>query len=144
MTREILTYPISKEQMKEELRYCAQHFRALGYDNCEVLFGSSWGNNYYATSEWSFVEFQVLRLVEEVARVEALGFGRLGSDDLFIRLPSRELEFRFCNDSDIHISFDEPNEITEVFYQRWKSRGFKPAEWVKPEKGPPTERVRFD
>jgi hypothetical protein len=57
-----------------------------------------------------------------------LAWGELGQDDLFLKFPTLNLEFHFCNDSDIHIYFDEGSEVVEVFYSRWKLRGFSPAE----------------
>ncbi|MFH1766686.1 MAG: hypothetical protein ABH826_01175, partial [Patescibacteria group bacterium] len=131
MYREILTYPISAVQIRGELAFFVQHFQSLKYEFCDVLFGAAWGNDYYPTAEWKIVRLPLAGLIEEVSRVETANLGKLGSDDLFVQLPNLDLEFRFCNDCDIHIEFQEPSEITEFFYQRWKRLGFTPADYSR-------------
>lgn len=144
MTREILTHPITAGQLREELEFFAQYFRNLGLEDCEALFGFAWGNKYYPTAEWKAVRLPLQSLVDEVQRVETAKLGALGSDDLFVSLPALNLEFHFCNDSDLHLSFPEPTDITEYFYQRWKERGFSPAEWHNTAEGQPSERLRIN
>jgi hypothetical protein len=143
MSHEICTNPIDRVQMNEELAFFAQYFRRLGHQHCEALFGFAWGNDYYPDSAWTARSITLEGLVDEVRRVEAAGFGQLGADDLFVTVPPLELKFRFCNDSDIHIEFDQPDDVTELFYQRWKSRGFSPAEWQRAVDGKPAERLRI-
>jgi len=128
MTREILTYPLDRPSLEAELAFLVQHFRTLGYDRCTAFFGHAWGERY-PQDPWTPVDLPLEALVAEVSRIEAAGFGALGDDDLFITLAAFPLEFRFCNDSDIHLSFEEPSDIAEVFYQRWRGRGYRPAEW---------------
>jgi hypothetical protein len=144
MKREILTYPLERSQVKEELAFFVEHFSHFGFETCEVLFGSAWGIDYYPTAEWHYVKLRLVDLVMEVERVEGGEWGPLGSNDLFVRFPSLAVDFHFCNDSDIHIYFEEPNDVTEFFYLRWKARQFSPAEWLKPAEGPATERIRFN
>jgi hypothetical protein len=86
---------------------------------------------------------QLADLVREVHRVEAAGLGRLGTDDLFIRISNVTPKFHFCNDSDIHIRFEEPDQISEFFQLRWKLCGYHPAEWTTLAKGS-RERIRID
>ncbi|HEV2969208.1 MAG TPA: hypothetical protein VGY55_04400 [Pirellulales bacterium] len=144
MNREILTFPIDTDQMYDELAYFVEHFRKLGYEYRETLFGSFWGSDYYATSDWQPVRIPLADLMAEVHRVESAGMGHFGREDLFIKIPPLAIEFRFCNDSDIHISFESPCEITEFFYQRWKAHGFSPAEWSRTDEGMPHERLRIN
>ncbi len=100
----------------------------LGRSRCKRILGHAWGE-HYPDGGWTAVDLPLEALVGEVLRVEAAGFGELGYDDLYVTIPPITLEFRFCNDSDIHLSFEEPSEITEHFYQRWRDLGFQPAEW---------------
>lgn len=142
MNREILTYPISQEQINEELSFMVEYFSKKGVDKCEVLFGFAWGNDYYPGSEWPDEEIGLDCLIKKVDEVEASGIGRLGRDDLFIKISG--LEFRFCNDSDVHIYFQTANDDVEYFYTRWKEMGYQPAEWLKNQEKGPGERVRFN
>ena|SRR5688572_30839864 len=140
INREILTHPLSKQQIHEELRHFVEFFSAKGVTTCRVLFGFAWGNEYYPSNEWSDEEIELTNLIKKVEEVEASGLGAVGSDDLFVKVPS--MEFQFCHESDIHISFTEHHPDTESFLQRWKTQGFKPAEWIKNEGGGPGEKVR--
>lgn len=142
MEREILTYPISTEQMNDELEFITEYFSNKGIETCSVLFGFAWGNEYYPGNEWFDEEIALNNLIPKIKEVEASGIGTIGRDDLFVKLSG--LEFRFCNDSDIHIYFSSHNEDIEFFYSRWKQLGYQPAEWLKNNGKEPGERVRFN
>ncbi len=144
MRREILTYPLERIQMKEELLFFADYMRGCGYADCDVLFGYAWGIEYYETDRWDYERIPLDSLVDKVMQVEVSGLGKLGHDDVWVKIPGLEMEFRFCNDCDIHINYEFAGEMTEFFYQRWKSRGFSPAEWLKAPDGTSSERLRFN
>jgi len=140
MKREVLTYPLSEQQLRAELQHFVEFFSAKPVAACGVLFGSAWGIEYYPGNEWLEEDVALGNLVAKVAGVEASGFGKLGHDDLFLNVQG--LEFLFCNDSDIHISFVEHQPDIEYFFERWKQLGFRPAEWLKTERHGPGEKVR--
>lgn len=142
MEKEILTYPITREQMNNELLHVVEYFTEKGVKNCSVLFGSAWGNDYYPGNEWPNEEVKLCQLVKKVKEVEATGIGAIGKDDLFVKLEG--LEFLFCNDSDVHIHFSAHNEDIEHYYARWRELGYNPAEWRKNQENGPGERVRFN
>ena len=141
--REVLTYPLNKQQIHDELSHFVEYFSSKGLGSCSVLFGSGWGNDYYPGKIWPREDIPLADLVAKVRHVEASGIGALGTDDLFLELP--EIEFLFCNDSDVHIFFDATNADVEFFYQRWKQLRYNPAEWLKdPEKRGPGTKVRMN
>lgn len=142
MEREILTYPLSTDQMNDELSFMVEYFSNKGIETCSVLFGFAWGNEYYPGNEWSDEEIALKNLIQKVKEVEASGIGRIGRDDLFVKLSG--LEFRFCNDSDLHIYFTSHSEDIEFYYTHWKQLGYQPAEWLKNQANGPGERVRFN
>ena len=142
MDREVVTYPLEVQEVREELRHFVEFFSAKGVTTCKVLFGSAWGCEYYPSNVWTPEEIALARLIEKVEAVETSGLGALGEDDLFIEVPG--MEFRFCNDSDIHILFTEHHPDIEAFFERWKKLGFKPSEWIKNRKIGPGEKVRGD
>jgi hypothetical protein len=74
--REVLTYPLEPTQVREELGFVLEYFRALGYRSCEVLFGWSWGNDYYLSNEWTYATHELEGVIVEVERVERAGLGR--------------------------------------------------------------------
>ena len=128
--------------MNDELSFMVEYLSNKGIDKCSVLFGFAWGNDYYPGKEWFDEEIELKNLVKKVKDVEASGIGKIGRDDLFVKVSG--LEFRFCNDSDVHIYFTESNNDIEYFYSRWKELGYKPAEWLKNQEKGPGERIRFN
>ncbi len=142
MEREILTYPITCKQLNDELSFVIEYFSKKGIEKCNILFGFAWGNEYYPGKEWPEEEIELIDLIQKVKDIEASGIGVLGKDDLFVKLLG--LEFRFCNDSDVHIYFYEHTEDIEFYYTRWKGLGYRPAEWLKNQKNGPGKRVRFN
>lgn len=142
MEREILTYPISRMQLNDELVFMVEYFSNKGVEKCSVLFGFAWGVEYYPGNEWNAEEIPISELIDKVHEVETSGIGTIGKDDLFVKVQG--LEFRFCNDSDVHIYFSSPNDDVEFYYSRWKQLGYQPAEWLKTQEKGPGERVRFN
>ncbi len=142
MKREVLTTILERSQIDEELSFMVKYFSKKGIRTCKILFGFSWGLEYYPGKEWNDEEIQLANLSSKVQEVEKSGIGKLGRDDLFVKFP--ELEFRFCNDSDVHITFSETNDDIEYYYVRWKQLGYQPSEWLKNQKHGPGERVRFN
>ena len=140
MQRELLTDPLTGKQLREELHYFVEFYAAKGISSCSVLFGHAWGIKYYPTKDWLEEDVLLRSLLAKVEQVEASGLGRLGSDDLFLKLPG--LEFLFCNDSDLHLIFAQADPDIEHFFQRWKRLGFRPAEWLKTERHGPGQKVR--
>ncbi len=144
MKREILTFPIERIQIQEELKFFVEYFTKKGLLYCQVLVGSAWGMDYHTTPNWNYDNSILSELLDKVKYLEDKDYGRLGSDDLFLKFENLQIEFLFCNDSDIHIKFTETSEIIESFYERWKSLGYSPAEWGHDEKGKPTNRIRLN
>ena len=142
MEREILTYPISTDLVNEELSFMVEYFTKKGIEKCSVLFGYAWGIEYYPGKEWLEEDIELKKLIQKVKDVEVSGIGSIGKDDLFVKIAG--LEFRFCNDSDVHIYFSKHSDDTEYFYSRWKQLGYQPAEWLKNQEEGPGERVRFN
>jgi hypothetical protein len=140
MKCEILTCPVSKQQLWEELEFVVAYFIDNGYLTCEVLFGFAWGMDYYPTKDWNSECISLGELKAKILSVENSGLGLLSNDDLFLDFP--HLQFRFCNDSDIHIYFNEYSEDIEYFYSRWGAQGFNPAEYLKNQVKGPGEKVR--
>ena len=140
--REVVTDCLTREQMLEELSAFVAYFTERGVETCDVLFGWHWGIKYYPGKEWPTENVALSRLLAKVGEVEELGIGRLGDDDLYLKLP--DLEFQFSHHSDVHIFFDSTSEDVEFFYSRWKQLGYNPAEWLKSLEGGPGTRVRMN
>ena len=131
VTQEVFTYPLTREQLMEELSHFVEYWCGQGVRTCSVLFGFAWGNDYYSDDVWREEVLPLRELEAKVNEVESSGIGSLGFDDLFIKIDS--LEFHFCNDSDIHIAFGERRPAVEHFHLRWTELGYNPRERHKRE-----------
>jgi hypothetical protein len=138
--REILTYPLTMEQFWAEFDYFVEYFQAIGVREASTLFGFAWGIEYYPGNEWEPEMIPLPDLKSRILDLEQRGLGEFGHNDLFVELA--DVEFRFCNDMDVHIGFDDHQPLIEDFYSRWEEMGYSPAEWLKNQKNGPGERVR--
>ena len=109
MRCEILTSAMDRSLLKEELAFLSKYFHNLNHFRCDILIGGAWGLEIYKSETWGYEISSVVDLPGQVEHLEESGCGQLGSDDLYIRLPELDLEFRFCNDSDIHLDYAQPN-----------------------------------
>ena len=135
MIREILTHPVTAAQLEEELSFLVDHFRGLGYESCLAAFGGAWAIDYYSVGTSGDGPMPIETLPGEVLRASASGWGGLGANDLFISVPPLPLQFRFCNDSDLHLAFESPCDLADFFRRRWEALGYNPAN----QKGPTRE-----
>lgn len=128
MVREIVTRPITASQLGEELVFVVQFFRGLGHGSCRVAFGGPWAIEVYADATAGDGLMPIEALPDAVLRASAAGRGGLGANDLFVMVPPWPLQFRFCNDSDLHLAFEEPCHLADVFRRRWNALGYHAAE----------------
>lgn len=131
---------MTKEQLWEELRNFVAFFTSRDVEECLVLFGFAWGIEYYPDKDWEAETILLKELESRILQLEKRGLGEFGYNDVFVELD--EIEFRFCNDTDIHIGFDSHQPFIEDFYSRWETLNYYPAEWIKNQKHGSGELVR--
>ncbi|WP_237468181.1 hypothetical protein [Vibrio stylophorae] len=108
-----------------ELQFVVEHYLSQGVTACEIMFGYAWGMDYYADDDWDFESIELAKVIGKLQDVEAMGFGHFGFHDLFLKF--NDTEFRFCNDSDIHLTYVKWEDI-DCFHSRWESLGYQPRE----------------
>src|SRR5262249_36022594 len=108
MKQEFAIHSVSDDVLAAELAHFVDYFLEQGHTGCAVLFGWHWGMDYYPTSHWDWLDIALDELQSEVQKVQDTDIGRIGGDDLHIRIPAVACEFCFCHHSGIHISFEEP------------------------------------
>jgi hypothetical protein len=128
MRREISIHEVDDAVLLGEFRHLVLYLRGLDHERCEVLFGWHWGIDYYPTSKWVAEVIPLAELESKVRQVENAGLGRLGGDDLQVKVPGLECEFCFCHHSGVHLTFTPPNQIAVDFLERWQSAGLSPIE----------------
>ena len=120
---ELHTEPLSVKQLQEELNYLATYCVDNQIFECAVMLGYGWALSYYKTADWTFEKVRSNNLTDWVSQHEEKRLGKLGGDDLYIKIP--QVEFKFCNESDIHIVAEKPNKHTRHFKKRWQTLGYK-------------------
>ncbi len=122
-TFSITTYPLTNQQIRQELEFLIQYFLKRGFVDCKILFGYAWGLEYYQ-DDWVYETIALADILTKINQVEQLKIGSLGYDNFYIQIAG--LEFNFCDESDIHLKYCEFNDDVEFVYQRWKSLNYQP------------------
>ena len=87
--------------------------------NVEILFGFAWGNEY---QNWTPYIVDVSSIESEISKAEALKVGFIGDDDFYITHEGYEIEILFCHECDIHLSFNQSNEIVNDILKDWQEK----------------------
>lgn len=93
----------------------------------ELLFGFAWGNDY---KDWTPFTVKTFQIEQEINHAESLEVGKFSNDDLYIRVAYFATEFLFCHESDIHLRYNDPNDLTEDVLRLWRKQGI-----IHPESG---------
>lgn len=88
-----------------------------------VVFGCGWGNELYP-ADWLELNLTGSELRLRVAEAETAGLGKIGEDDLFIKLPGLGVERLYCHEVDIHLTADADHPYVEAERQEWIKRGW--------------------
>ena len=115
----IITRILNDEEYKLELNIVIDILRQNHIDKIDLLFGVAWGNEY---KDWTPFTIGVDEIINEVDKAQKLNVGQLRNDDLYIILTEMELEFLFCHESDIHISFNYANDIVTSIINKWDTK----------------------
>lgn len=138
--REILTYPMTVAQLYSELEYWVEYFSDRGETECSAEFMFTWTDEPIPEEAWPTSMVPLDELVERVRKAGTFGFGEFGYNDLQLEIQAHK--FLFCNDTDIHITFDQSTPTIEHFFARWRDLGFQPADWRKMADGKTVDKVR--
>jgi len=105
-----------KEQFDRHLSLLAGH----GIVDIEVMFGWAWGNAY---RNWVPFPVKLVEIRKEIELAEKSTQGKFREDDVYLIIPSREMELIFCHESDIHLNFRDDNDLTRVILDHWSKTG---------------------
>jgi len=78
-------------------------FARHGIVEVTMIYGYEWD---IASLQWEEKLIEVGTIRDRVKALEDEGCGRLGQDDLFIRIDDR-VEVQFCHHADVHLRYDE-------------------------------------
>lgn len=128
MSREISIHNVGPDALLAELKHLIDYLQELGMQETELMFGWHWGMDYPPGAPWVNRLMPVDRLESEIRIPEEAGLGKLGGDDITIRIPSLDCEFLFCHHAGIHLTVADAGALTDHFIDRWSSAGFAPTE----------------
>jgi|GEM_PF-5259606 len=132
MERDLQVHSEDIDRLRAELAHVVEFFRGLGYTRCDVLFGWAWSTERDRSDlSMKSVNIPLLELDAEVRRAEDAGLGNFAMDDVWVSFEYRALKVQFCHHSGIHLSYPEPDDITERFFTRWQAEGLDPIEYEK-------------
>ena len=117
-TNTFLTRILNEFEFKTEFDRIIKILEQNQIDEVEILFGWAWGNEY---KDWVPFRTKVIDIVSEIDKPQQQKLGQLGNDDIFITIPELEIEFLFCHELDVHLSFNSDNKIVSSVIDSWVS-----------------------
>jgi hypothetical protein len=117
---EVFTKVLSETDFKQAILKTIQVFRHNNVLTIDLLFGVAWGNEY---KDWMPFEVSVDSILDEIKIAEDLKVGRLGDDDLYLIYASRELEVLLCHEHDLHLRYNDSNDLVSAIIKSWKESG---------------------
>lgn len=113
------TKELKRELLLADVDHLIDVCKEYCIDTFTVLFGFSWGIDYH---DWVPQELSVDKLKDEILQAEKMEWGQLGDNDLYITIPKFNLEILYCHHADIHIEYDEENEIVKTIRKSWQDK----------------------
>jgi hypothetical protein len=111
---------LDQEALHKELECILQVLEEHGVSNMDILFGYAWDLEY---KNWTPFSISLTEVFSEIRKAEELSSGEFGADDLYLILNGLEMEILFCHESDIHIDYNNKNEIIEKILHNWEVQG---------------------
>ncbi len=124
MNKEIITDPLSPEDLWQDLKNNIKAFKTLEISQVLVLYGFSWGTHFY-DGHWTELPVDVDKLEGLLLQAVEKGYGALGHDNLYISIPGFDMKLQYSHETDIHLSFGDDNELVRSICERWKDN-----EWL--------------
>ena len=120
MRHEIITDPLDHGELWADLRTNAALLDDLGVRQIWLLFGFAWGNSIYP-AQWTDIPAAPDEIAGRIREAEQKGFGRLGSDNLYIGVPDLNARLQYSHEAEIHLSYLTVNPFVQTLYDRWSA-----------------------
>jgi hypothetical protein len=124
MTNGFVGRPPDAEAVRMDFDDFVTELESRPSEKVRVVFGLAWGNEVYE-HDWLELDLTGSELRSRVAAAEAAGLGKIGSDDLHIKIPAPGAERQYCHEADIHVTAADPRHpYVEAERQRWLEMGW--------------------
>jgi hypothetical protein len=119
-----ITIPdLSASQLKADIFNLVNLCDHLNIPHISVLFGFAWAESAY---NWIPQDMKSSNLLTEIMKLEDSKFGQLGQDDIFIDFPTfPDTQLNYCHHSEIHLMYNEENQLITKYKQIWNQEGYK-------------------
>jgi hypothetical protein len=118
----ISTPVLTSAQRREELSFLIELLNREGYHSVDILFGTFWGNDY---GDWTAVSVKLTEIAKEISMAESVSTGSFEEDDLFVIINELKTEILFCHEYDIHLEYNEENNVTAAILEHWNIVGYE-------------------
>ena len=123
MIREIVTDPLSAEDLWTDLHLNMALLQEIGIDEVLLLYGFAWGNAIYP-GKWVDRVTATAQVESQVVKAEQNKYGRLGDDNLYITIPTSDIRLQYSYECDIHLSYASPDDLVKRIHKRWTANGW--------------------
>jgi hypothetical protein len=125
MSKGFIGRPPDVEEVRRDFEAFLADLESRPSERVGVVFGFAWGNEIYE-HDWLELDLTGSELRFRVEEAEAAGLGRVGTDDLYIKLPVIGAERQYCHEADVHVTAKEAGHpYVEKERQRWLDRGWE-------------------
>ena len=114
---QIVTEEFSNEILKKDLKELIFICKVNNISDVIISFGYAWQDFMNNRTPY---KINVDSILGEVKKVEKRNFGILGEDDLSIIFD--DFKIRFCHHGDIHLIYNEMNDIIEEIIKNWNNK----------------------
>jgi hypothetical protein len=115
----VCTRELSRQECKNCLDEIIDILRVHQVLQIEMMFGLAWDNEH---KEWIPFIVPPDEITLEIEKAEQTGIGNFYNADTFLTLHELNSEILFCHEFDIHLEFDEINNVVNDIIEAWGSR----------------------
>ncbi len=124
MIREVVTDPLDRADLWADLCENLRLMQHMGIGEVRLFFGYSWGKHIYE-DRWEEIPIQPALIEQRIIDAEQKQYGRVGDDNVYIRIPDIEVRVEYTYETDIHLSYAEENSFVKTVLRRWSAN-----EWM--------------
>jgi hypothetical protein len=106
----VIVQPFERIHAFSFIDFLSKTLPDFGITGIDVMYGWAWGNDIF---NWETRTIALDTLKAEIEHIERQGFGKIGDDDLVIKINSHYLEIILCHETDLHIKFDILTPLVE-------------------------------
>jgi hypothetical protein len=110
----VLIQPFDRAHSLSLIDFLSKVLPDFGITEIDVLYGWAWGNEIF---NWETRTIALGSLNAEIEHVEMQGFGKIGDDDLVIKINSHHLEITLCHETDLHVKYDVLTPLIEIILE---------------------------